>query len=52
MYKIRKNLNLRPKQDPYRNVAMYHLKRPQLKVTEEGIVDGHPIIFVEIGAAQ
>lgn len=50
-YKINKTLKSCP--NPYYiNVAWFHLKRPKLKLYEESIVDDHPIIFVEIGAAQ
>ena len=52
MYKINKNLNRGPRNPYYINVAAYHLDRPSLKLNQEHIVDGHPIIFVEIGAAQ
>lgn len=44
---------LRPCPNPYYvNVAWFHLHRPRLKLSKNGIVDGHPIIFVDIGNAQ
>ena len=56
VYKINKNLNHGPRNPFYINVGWFHLNRPTLKLNQENnqenIIDGHPIIFIEIGNAQ
>ena len=50
-YKIKRNYNSKgPRNRFYCNVADFHLPRPTTKTKNN--VDGHPIIFIEIGAAQ
>lgn len=50
-YKINKTLKSCP--NPYYiNVCWFHLKKPRLKLKGKKTVDGHPLIFIEIGAAQ
>lgn len=52
-YKIKRNYNSKgPRSRFYYNVADFHLNRPTLKLKQENIIDGHPLIFIEIGAAQ
>lgn len=51
-YKVRKRLNRGPRNPYYINVGWFHLNRPTLKLKQENIIDGHPLIFIEIGAAQ
>ena len=52
MYKIRRNPSHGPRNPFYFNVALFHLKRPCLKIREKGTVDGYPIIHVDTGVAQ
>lgn len=52
-YKIKKHYNRNGPRNPfYINVADFHLPRPQDKSNNDHMVDGHPIIFIDIGAAQ
>lgn len=50
-YKI--NKTLKPCPNPYYiNVGWFHLKRPDLRLTNKGTIDGYPIIHVDTGVAQ